>query len=52
MKSMIDYSLEALKQVKPDSKNLFDKQMQIIYHEAIEHELDSMTMHREAYDLL
>jgi hypothetical protein len=47
MKTMIDYALESLQQIKPGSRNLIDKECQIIYHEAIEHELDSMTAHRE-----
>jgi hypothetical protein len=47
MESMIDFALEELKQIKPGSKNLLDKQMQIVYHETIENEIDNTARHRE-----
>ena len=47
MKTLIDYALESLKTIKPHTKNLIEKECQIIYYEIIENEIDSMSKHRE-----
>ena len=47
MIGIIDYALEGLKDIKPGSNNLFDREIQVLYYETIERELDNMSEHRE-----